>query len=66
MYAGPLLPGGADVKQREAQIPANGKIRLTEDMERLVQLYEAMEKKDEAAKWRKEWEVAKRSPPPPR
>ena len=42
------------LQAREAKIPAQGKIRLTEALERLVQLYEATDKKDDAAKWRKE------------
>jgi Tfp pilus assembly protein PilF len=52
-----LLAGYEGMKKREAKIPAQGKIRLTEALERLVQLYEAMEKKDDAAKWRKELEA---------
>ena len=47
------------MKKREATIPAQGKARLTDTLERLVQLYEATGKKDEAAKWRKELEGAK-------
>jgi hypothetical protein len=35
------------------KIPPQIKIRLTEALNRLVQLYEAMDKKDVAAKWRK-------------
>ncbi len=42
------------MKQREKTIPEPAKVRLREALERLVQLYEAMGKKDEAAKWRKE------------
>ena len=34
-----------------------GKARLTEALERLVQLYDAWGKNDEAAKWRQEWEA---------
>ena len=54
-----LLKGYEGMKQREATIPANAKIRLTDALNRLVQLYEAMDKKDEAAKWRKVCENAK-------
>ena len=36
---------------------------MTEAIERLVQLYEALDKKDEAAKWRKELETLKLSSP---
>ena len=56
-----LLAGYEGMKQREAKIPPPGKVRLTEALERLVQLYEALEKKDEAAKWRKELEARKES-----
>jgi tetratricopeptide (TPR) repeat protein len=51
-----LLQGYEGMKAREARIPAHGKIRLSEGLERLVQLYEAMDKQDEAAKWRKQLE----------
>jgi hypothetical protein len=47
------------MKQPEAKIPPLGKVRLSEAIECLVQLYEAMDKKDEAAKWRKELEMTK-------
>ncbi len=53
-----LLKGYEGMKQREKTIPPQGRPRLTEALERLVQLYEAMDKKDEAAKWRKELEAA--------
>jgi len=36
---------------RAKTIPPQGKLRLTEAAERLVQLYEATERKDEAKKW---------------
>jgi hypothetical protein len=54
-----LLAGYKGMNQRETMIPPNGKIRLTEALERLVQLYEATDKKDDAAKWRKELDVTK-------
>ncbi len=58
--AEPLLLAGYDgMKQRAAKIPPQGKVRLTEAVERLVQLYEATGRKDEAAKWRKIQEEAK-------
>ena len=41
------------MKQREKTIPPQSKIRIPEAIERLVQFYEAADKKDEAAKWRK-------------
>jgi serine/threonine protein kinase/tetratricopeptide (TPR) repeat protein len=49
-----LLKGYQGMKDREAKIPANGNIRLTDALQRLVQLYEATGNKDEAAKWCKE------------
>jgi hypothetical protein len=62
--AEPLLREGYDgMRQREAQIPAASRGRLTEALERLVQLYEAWGKPDEAAKWRKELEARRPSGP---
>ncbi len=53
--AEPLLVAGYEgMKRREAMVPPPGKVRLTEAIERLAQLYLATDKKDEAAKWRKE------------
>jgi serine/threonine protein kinase len=58
--AEPLLVRGYEgMKQRQAKIPVKEKVRLTEALERLVQLCDATGKKDEAAKWRKELEAAK-------
>jgi eukaryotic-like serine/threonine-protein kinase len=54
-----LLAGYEGMKKQAAKIPPPGKVRLTEAVERLVQLYEATGKKDEAAKWRKELEASK-------
>jgi hypothetical protein len=59
-YAGaePLLLAGYEgMKKQQAKIPAEGKAGLTEAVERLVQLYEATDRKDEAAKWRQELEA---------
>jgi tRNA A-37 threonylcarbamoyl transferase component Bud32/lipopolysaccharide biosynthesis regulator YciM len=53
-----LLHGYQGMKQRQAKIRAKDKARLTQALERLVQLYEAIGKKDEAAKWRKELDTA--------
>jgi hypothetical protein len=39
-------------KAREARIPPPAKPRLTEAAERVVKLFEAWGKKDEAARWR--------------
>ena len=64
--AEPLLIAGYEgMKQREATIPPQGKDRLTEALERLVQLYEATDKPDEAAEWRKELEANKSAEKPP-
>jgi serine/threonine protein kinase len=64
-----LLKGYEGMKRREKTIPPQGKIRIPEAVERLVQLYESLDNKDEAAKWRAEWDAAKKSaetkPPPP-
>jgi eukaryotic-like serine/threonine-protein kinase len=53
--AEPLLLSGCEgMKQREKTIPLPAQIRLTDAFERLVQLYEATHKPDDAATWRKE------------
>ena len=49
-----LLTGYEGMKARMATIPAPEQHCLTEAAEQLVKLYEALDKKDEAAKWRKE------------
>jgi hypothetical protein len=40
------------MKEREATIPAAGRIRLKEAVQRLQQLYEATDKPDRAAIWK--------------
>jgi serine/threonine protein kinase len=58
--AEPLLLGGYEgLRQREATIPPVHKIRLIEALRRLVQLYDAWGKADEAARWRKDLEARK-------
>jgi tetratricopeptide (TPR) repeat protein len=58
--AEPLILGGYEgMKRREATIPPQGKVYLTQALERLVQLYEATAKPDQAARWRKELEATK-------
>ena len=47
-----LLEGYQGMKQREQHIPKPGKPRLSEALDRLIELYDAWGKKDEAAKWR--------------
>jgi hypothetical protein len=53
------------MKQREAKIPAMGKVRLTEALERLVQLYDATGQKDKADEWRKKLEESQAAAKPP-
>ncbi len=53
-----LVQGFAGLKKQAAQIPAAVRtVRLVEAADRLVRLYEALGKKEEAAKWRKERET---------
>jgi hypothetical protein len=57
--AEPLLKEGYEgLKQRAAKIPPANKVRLIEALERLVRLFVATGKNDEAAKWRTELEAA--------
>ena len=53
-----LLAGYEGMKQREKTIPEQGMLRLPEAIDRLVQLYEAMDKKHEAAEWRNKRDAA--------
>jgi tetratricopeptide (TPR) repeat protein len=56
--AEPLLRAGYEgLRKQEAKLPPEGKAGLTEAVERLVQLYEATDKRDDAAKWRQEREA---------
>jgi hypothetical protein len=54
-----LLSGDEGMKKQKDKVPPQGKIRLPEAAERVVQLYKATCKKDEAARWRKELEATK-------
>ncbi len=64
--AEPLLIAGYEgMRQREATISPQGKPRVTEALEYLIQLYEATNKPDEAAKRRKELEARKAPERPP-
>jgi serine/threonine protein kinase/tetratricopeptide (TPR) repeat protein len=54
-----LLAGYEGMKAHEQNLPATEKQRLTEALERLVQLYDEWGKPDQAAKWRKELEARK-------
>ena len=49
-----LLSGYEGIKKRQAELPKTEKIRLTEAAERLVQLYTAWGKADQADRWQKE------------
>jgi tetratricopeptide (TPR) repeat protein len=60
--AEPLLRSAYEgMKQRQAQIPAQNKHRLTTALEHLVRLHENWGNKEKAAQWRKELEAAKAS-----
>src|SRR5262249_46375921 len=62
-----LLRGGYEgMKQREASIPLQSRVRLREALQRLVRLYDAWGKPDEAARWRKELDAAKEKEPAPK
>jgi hypothetical protein len=54
-----LLAGYEGLKQREKSIPPPGKACLPEAIEPLVQLYNALDKKDDAVKWSKELDAIK-------
>jgi tetratricopeptide (TPR) repeat protein len=60
-----LLQGYAGMQRREATIPANARIRLTEGLGWLVQLYDAWGKPDQAARWRKELAAREQAGPKP-
>jgi tetratricopeptide (TPR) repeat protein len=54
-----LVQGYEGLKQRADRIPVHEKTRLTDALERLVQLYDSTGRPQEAARWRKELEVTK-------
>jgi serine/threonine protein kinase/tetratricopeptide (TPR) repeat protein len=57
-----LLKGYAGLRKDETRIPSRYRpARLTEALERLVQLYDEWDKPDEAAKWREELEALRTS-----
>lgn len=49
-----LLAGYEGLKKHAAEIPPGGKVRVTQAIERLVQLYESWGKPDELARWQME------------
>ena len=51
---GLLLAGYEGMKQRDAKIPVEGKIRLPEALDRLIDLYTATDKPEEVQKWQAE------------
>jgi hypothetical protein len=55
-----LLKGYLGMKEREEKIPVESKVRLSVALERLVQLFEATNRPDDAAKWRKELDSIKK------
>ena len=54
-----LLEGYSGMKDREAKIPPARNIRVAEAVRRLVDLYIAWDKPDEAEKWRTKVEEPK-------
>lgn len=48
-----LLGAVEELQTRQAQLPPSGRSTLTESIERLIQLYDAWDRKDHAAQWRK-------------
>jgi hypothetical protein len=62
-----LLSGYEGMKQREEKIPAAGRPRLKEALQRLVQLYETTGRTDHADEWKQklaEFEQAESAKPP--
>jgi len=50
----PLLAGYEGMKQREKTILEQGKVRIPEAIERLIEFYTATNKPDEVKKWQAE------------
>ena len=59
-----MLEGYEGMNRRRPKIPASDKARLDEALQRLVQLYDAWGKPDEAARWRKELEALRATTAP--
>jgi WD40 repeat protein len=49
-----LLKGYQGMKERDKTIPSQGRVRLSEAVDRLIELYSATNKPDEVKKWRTE------------
>jgi eukaryotic-like serine/threonine-protein kinase len=56
-----LLTGYEGMKQREANMPPQVKVRVDEALERLIQLAKAQGRKQDEAKWQAELEARKKS-----
>jgi TolA-binding protein len=61
-----LLKGYEGMKRREKTVPAAGKDRIPEALDRLVELYTATDRPEEAKKWRAERAKYPTVAPPPR
>ena len=59
-----LLAGYEGAKKHTSQVSPRGRSNLMSTLERLVRLYDAWDKPDEAAKWRKELEAQKTAAEP--
>jgi hypothetical protein len=57
-----LVEGYSGMKDREAKIPPAAKTRLAEAIRRLVDLYTAWDRPEEAAKWLEKFNVEKPLP----
>ena len=56
------MQGYEGLKRRAVQVPPEEQSNVATALERLVQLYDAWGRRDEAAKWRKDSEEAKEQP----
>ncbi len=54
-----LLKGYEGMKERERTIPALARIRMTEALQRLVQLHQATDNEEQSAKWQAELDKRK-------
>jgi hypothetical protein len=61
-----LLRGYEGMRQLQSTIPPQGQVRLTEALERLVQLYQATGEKAKAADWQTKLDTARQAPQKPR
>ena len=53
------MEGYEGMKQRAAKIPPASRVRLTEALQRIVELYESTDRPEQAEKWRKELEASR-------